>query len=189
MATNNKIIRDRSSGDMEDRLQARLMEKTEELAKGDDDKAKVARSRAEMFKDQWNGSALPELPGDVLPGYHICWLSQTNQYDSIDKRMALGYEPVKAVDLGAKFDHLSRLDSGKFEGCVSVNEMILFKIPEELYQEAMKLLHFELPMEHQTNISQSVRSAAEKDKGGKSLIEGGLLEMEKSNVDPANMKF
>jgi len=54
------------------------------------------RERIEAFRDRWQNTALPDIPEGLLPGFHLCWLSTTNNYDSIDKRMALGYEPVKA---------------------------------------------------------------------------------------------
>ena len=38
------------------------------------------------------------------------------------------------------------MTEGEFAGCVSCNEMILFKIEEELFQEIMKYLHHDLPM-------------------------------------------
>jgi hypothetical protein len=93
--------------------------------------------------------------------------------------MALGYEPVKAEELGNGFGSLGKMSSGKFEGCVSCNEMILFKLPEDIYQEVMHMLHVEDPLEHQRNITAQVRGAAAEGKGGRSLLEGGLLEMEK----------
>ena len=96
--------------------------------------------------------------------------------------MALGYEPVKAAELGKGFETLGKMSSGKFEGCVSCNEMVLFKIPEEIYQEVMRMLHLEDPLEHQRNITSQVRGAAETGKGGRSLLEGGLLEMEKESA-------
>jgi hypothetical protein len=46
-----------------------------------------------MWKDEWTQSALPNAP--LIPGWHVCWLSTTNSYDSIDKRVRLGYIPVK----------------------------------------------------------------------------------------------
>lgn len=187
MATNNKIIRERGDAS-EDRLEQRIAEKAEQLA-NEDPKMKVARDRIEAFRDQWNNTALPDIDSNIIPGFHLCWLSSTNTYDTIDKRIALGYEPVKAVELGQGYEHLAKMNSGKFEGCVSCNEMILFKIPSDLYNEAMKLMHFEMPLEHQQNITNSVRGAAENDKGGKSLLEGGLLEMEKTQVDPSKVKF
>ena len=109
-------------------------------------------------------------------------MSTTNQYDSIDKRLALGYEPVKASELGKGFESLGKMSSGKFEGCVSCNEMVLFKLPEEIYQEVMRMLHLEDPLEHQRNITAAVRSNSQEGKGGRSILEGGILEMEKETA-------
>ena len=53
-----------------------------------------AEERRKMWKDEWTQSALPAVP--ELKGWHLCWLSTTNSYDSIDKRIRLGYVPVKA---------------------------------------------------------------------------------------------
>ena len=171
----------RNKRDLEDRLQERVDEVVSTRSNiSDDDKAR--RERLDAFRDKWANSALPDLPEGIIPGFHLCWLSTTNNYDSIDKRMALGYEPVKAAELGKGFETLGKMSSGKFEGCVSCNEMVLFKIPEEIYQEVMRMLHLEDPLEHQRNITSQVRGAAETGKGGRSLLEGGLLEMEKESA-------
>ena len=111
--------------DLEDRLADRVQETKERIAAEDPDNVSK-RERAEAFRDRWQNSALPDLPKGVIPGMHLCWLSTTNNYDSIDKRMALGYEPVKAAELGNGFENLGKMSSGKFEGCVSCNEMVLF---------------------------------------------------------------
>ena len=163
--------------DVEDRLADRVQEIKERAAT--DGASSAQRERLEAFRDKWQNSALPEIPRDALPGMHLCWLSTTNTYDSIDKRVALGYEPVKASELGQGFEGLGKMNSGKFEGCVSCNEMILFKLPEEVYQEVMKMMHLEDPLEHQRNITASVRDTANEGKGGRSILEGGILEMEK----------
>jgi hypothetical protein len=82
------------------------------------------------------------------------------------------------------------MNSGKFEGCVSCNEMILFKLPEEVYQEVMKMMHLEDPLEHQRNITSSVRDTAKEGKGGRSILEGGILEMEKeARRATSNIRF
>jgi len=52
-----------------------------------------SEERRRMFRSEWLQEALPTPP--EIPGYHLCWLSSTNQYDPIHKRMRLGYEPVK----------------------------------------------------------------------------------------------
>jgi hypothetical protein len=164
--------------DLEDRMADRVQEVLERSTTASPDDI-ARRERLDAFRDKWANSALPDIPAGTIPGYHLCWLSTTNTYDSIDKRIALGYEPVKAEELGTGFGTLGKMSSGKFEGCVSCNEMILFKLPEDIYQEVMKLLHLEDPLEHQRNITAQVRGNAGEGKGGRSLLEGGLLEMEK----------
>jgi len=162
--------------DVEDRLADRVLEVK---ARSESSEDLSNRERIEAFRDKWQNSALPDIPKDAIPGMHLCWLSTTNTYDSIDKRMALGYEPVKAAELGKGFETLGKMSSGKFEGCISCNEMVLFKLPEEIYQEVMRMMHLEDPLEHQRNITSQVRSTAQEGKGGRSILEGGILEMEK----------
>jgi hypothetical protein len=175
--------------DIEDRLLDRVEEVKDRMAAEDPD-AKSKRERAEAFRDRWQNSALPDIPKGLIPGFHLCWLSTTNNYDSIDKRMALGYEPVKASELGKGFENLGKMSSGKFEGCVSCNEMVLFKLPEEIYQEVMKMLHHDDPLEHQRNITANVRSTSQEGKGGRSILEGGILEMEKeASKANSNIRF
>ena len=174
--------------DLDDRLEARVAEVKERASANSDDV--MRRERIDAFRDKWQNSALPDLPKDAIPGFHLCWLSTTNQYDSIDKRLALGYEPVKAAELGKGFESLGKMSSGKFEGCVSCNEMVLFKLPEEVYQEVMRMLHLEDPLEHQRNITASVRSNSQEGKGGRSILEGGILEMEKETAKAnSNIRF
>jgi hypothetical protein len=175
--------------DLDDRLADRVQETKERIA-AEDPSNISKRERAEAFRDKWQNSALPDLPGGIIPGFHLCWLSTTNNYDSIDKRVALGYEPVKASELGKGFEGLGKMSSGKFEGCVSCNEMVLFKLPEEIYQEVMRMMHLEDPLDHQRNITASVRNTAQEGKGGRSVLEGGVLEMEKEAAKAnSNIRF
>jgi hypothetical protein len=183
---NARIKRDTSATrDLDDRLANRAGEVV--ASRNTASEADLARKeRLDAFRDKWANSALPDLPKDIIPGFHLCWLSTTNTYDSIDKRMALGYEPVKAGELGKGFEALGKMSSGKFEGCVSCNEMVLFKLPEDVYQEVMRMLHLEDPLEHQRNITAQVRDTAQGNKGGRSVLEGGLLEMEKESAKANN---
>ena len=80
-----------------------------------------------------------------MDGWHLCWLSTTNSYDSIDKRMRLGYVPVKADELPGYEDY--RVKSGEHVGYISCNEMLLFKLPMDIYQEVMLYQHHEKPRE------------------------------------------
>ena len=174
--------------DIDERLADRVQETKDRIATtGEKD---LNRERIEAFRDKWQNNALPDIPDGLVPGFHLCWLSTTNNYDSIDKRMALGYEPVKAAELGKGFEGLGKMSSGKFEGCVSCNEMVLFKLPEEIYQEVMRMMHLEDPLEHQRNITANVRSTAKDGQGGRSILEGGVLEMEKEAAKAnSNIRF
>ena len=175
--------------DLDDRMAERAQEVIERSMTADPDDV-ARRERLDAFRDKWQNSALPDIPAGTLPGMHLCWLSTTNTYDSIDKRMALGYEPVKAGELGKGFEGLGKMNSGKFEGCISCNEMVLFKLPEDVYQEVMRMLHLEDPLEHQRNITAQVRETAQDRKGGRSMLEGGLLEMEReTNKANKNIRF
>ena len=38
-----------------------------------------SEERRRMFRSEWLQEALPKPP--EIPGFHLCWLSTTNQYD------------------------------------------------------------------------------------------------------------
>ena len=128
----------------------------------------TSSERRKMFRE-FVQEALPTPPN--TPGWHYCWLSTTNQYDSIHKRMRMGYEPVKADDL-PEFKHLVN-KSAEYEGCISVNEMLLFKLPQEVYQEMMEEYHFNMPLEEEERIRQNALPS-ERDSNGRQLgsVEG-----------------
>lgn len=101
--------------------------------------------RRRLIRSEWSQDVLPTPP--ATPGWHYCWLSTTNSADPIYKRMQKGYEPVKAVTIPGFAQYTAT--QGEFEGCVSCNEMLLFRIPEELYQEYMLVMHYERPMDEE----------------------------------------
>jgi len=126
-----------------------------------------SEERRRMFRSEWLQEALPTPP--EIPGYHLCWLSSTNQYDPIHKRMRMGYEPVKAEELPG-FEHL-RVKAGEHAGFVSCNEMILYKMPMDLYQEIMFEIHHRAPLEEQDKIKvQQEQLLGARDSGGRSLV-------------------
>jgi hypothetical protein len=100
----------------------------------------------------------------------------TNQYDPIYKRIRMGYEPVKADDI-PEFNHL-RLKSGEYEGCISVNEMVLFKLPQEIYQEMMEEYHHNMPLEEEERLRANALTNEARDSHNKQLgvIEGDGIE-------------
>ena len=133
--------------------------------------------RRKMWKDEWTQSALPNVP--ELKGWHVCWLSTTNSYDSIDKRIRLGYTPVKSEEIPG-FENY-RVKAGEHDGCIACNEMILFKIPETVYQDIMAHFHHDMPLEEATKIKLQAEQVVGRDSNGKSLgqIEGDGL----GNID------
>jgi hypothetical protein len=127
-----------------------------------------SQERRKMFRE-FSQEALPTPP--AIPGWHYCWLSTTNQYDPIHKRTRMGYEPVKAEEL-PDFSNF-RVKSGEFEGLISVNEMVLFKIPADIYQEIMEEYHHNMPLEEEERIKANA-VLPERDSNGKQLgtVEG-----------------
>jgi hypothetical protein len=103
------------------------------------------------FRDEWTSTALPQPPG--IPGYHLCWLSTTNSYDPIYKRVRMGYEPVRIAETPG-FE-VYKVKSGEYEGMVGCNEMLLFKVPNELYDEMMNYFHYEKPLEEEEMLQQN----------------------------------
>ena len=142
-----------------------------------------AQERRKMWSDEWTQSALPKVP--ELPGWHLCWLSTTNSYDSIDKRLRLGYVPVMADEFPG-FENY-RVKAGEQTGFIACNEMILYKLPMEIYQEAMLQMHHELPMDEADKVRLQVEQlqGSGRDSNGKSLVnvEGeGFGEFDRNNV-------
>lgn len=143
-----------------------------------------AQERRKMFSDEWTQSALPKLP--EMPGWHLCWLSTTNSYDSIDKRIRLGYVPVKTEEIPG-FENY-RVKAGEHAGFIACNEMLLFKIPMEVYQDIMLHMHHEKPMEESEKIRVQLEDLqGARDSSGRSLgrVEGeGFGEIERSVPTP-----
>ena len=109
--------------------------------------------RRKQMRAEWTQDILPTPP--KVAGWHFCWLSTTNSADPIYKRIQKGYTPVKANELIGFTQH--KVTEGEFEGCISCNEMLLFKIEEELYQDIMTYLHHELPMSEEELLKANVK--------------------------------
>jgi len=132
-----------------------------------EDKFISAQERRKMWSEEWTQSALPKLPN--MDGWHLCWLSTTNTYDSIDKRIRLGYVPVKSEELPGYEDY--RVKSGEHVGYISCNEMLLFKLPMDIYQEVMTHMHHDKPREEADKIRVQLESLqGKRDSNGRSLV-------------------
>ena len=78
-------------------------------------------------------SNLPNLP--KIPGWHLCWLKTTNPRDSIQQRIAFGYEPVKPEELpGWEY---AIINGGDWDGFIGLEEKLAFKLPMRLYDKYM----------------------------------------------------
>ncbi len=133
-----------------------------------EEKFASSQERRKMWSDEWTQSALPKVP--EIPGWHLCWLSTTNAYDTIDKRMRLGYVPVKADEYPG-FDNY-RVKAGEHVGYIACNEMLLFKLPMDVYQEVMTHLHYEKPREEEEKIRIQVENLqGARDSSGKRLVQ------------------
>lgn len=141
-----------------------------------------SEERRSMFRSEWVQEALPKPP--EIPGYHLCWLSTTNSYDPIHKRLRMGYTPVKAEEIKG-FDSYV-LKSGEFAGFVACNEMLLYKLPMDIYQEIMAEFHHNMPLEEQEKIKLQVEQIqGARDSRGRPL---GSIEGDGLNFDnPASV--
>ena len=132
-----------------------------------EDKFISTQERRKMWSEEWTQSALPKLPS--LDGWHLCWLSTTNSYDSIDKRMRLGYVPVKADEIPGYEEY--RVKSGEHVGYISCNEMLLFKLPMDIYQEVMTHMHHDKPREEAEKIKVQMENLqGQRDSNGRPLL-------------------
>lgn len=131
--------------------------------------------RLDMFRLQYMQARLPDLP--TIPGFHVCWLSTSNQSDSIQWRTRLGYTPITAEDVPG-FTHMT-LKTGEFAGLIGVNEMLAYKLPEDLYQMYMAEAHHNAPLSEDEKIASRIESMREQLEGdGGKLIEGdGMKEL------------
>ena len=132
-----------------------------------EDKFISAQERRKMWSEEWTQSALPKLPS--MDGWHLCWLSTTNSYDSIDKRIRLGYVPVKSDELPGYENY--KVKSGEHVGYISCNEMLLFKLPMDVYQEVMTVMHHDKPREEAEKVKVQMESLqGQRDSNGKPLV-------------------
>ena len=142
---------------------------SEDVRRQDADGTIKTVSERRKFRNEWSQEALPTPP--EMPGWHMCWLSTTNSYDPIHKRLRMGYELVKSSEIPG-FEHF-KMKSGEYEGAVTVNEMILAKIPNDLYQDLMTEIHHYAPLEEEGKLKSSV-IRGERDSNGRLLgsVEG-----------------
>lgn len=166
----------------------RLKKDPAATARGSRDNADVSRvqdgmtlsasERRRMLRQVGVQEVLPTPP--EVPGFHLVWLSTTNSTDPIHKRLQMGYQPVKMSEVPG-FEQY-KVDGGQFDGCVQCNEMLLFKIPMEIYQDLMAIYHHDMPLEQEQAIRERVMGTHEVDSNGRPLntVEGDFSRLGQS---------
>jgi hypothetical protein len=142
--------------------------------------------RLELLRGTGLNTILPDIP--PIPGYHICWLSQSNPRDTIPQRIRLGYTPVRPSDVpGFNFHETSINRGGTYGDVIAINEMIAFKLPEHLYQLYMKELHHTEPNKQEAALRETaerIRNEAQ-GKGADVIWDDGMEAIAlQSNVRP-----
>lgn len=129
--------------------------------------------RVEMFRQQFIQAALPDLP--KIPGYHTCWLTTTNPRDSIQARIRLGYEPIKAEDIPG-WEYVT-VKTGEYAGFIGINEMLAFKLPMHLYKAFMKAVHYDAPNQEEARLADTAAQINEQaQRMGSRVDEGDGIE-------------
>lgn len=120
------------------------------------------------FRDEFTQEALPKPP--EIPGFHCCWLSTTNQWDPIPRRVRMGYVPVRPDEVPG-FEYMTQ-KSGQWEGMIGINEMLLYKVPVDVWKRIMTEFHHNAPINEESGIRNSALAVAEElhDSDGKSLV-------------------
>lgn len=142
-----------------------------------------SQERRRMFRSEWVQESLPSPP--PIPGFHVCWLSTTNGYDPIHKRVRMGYQPVKIEEVPG-FENY-KVKAGENTGFVACNEMLLYKLPEEIYQEIMAELHHYAPQDEADKIRVQAEQLQGSDRNGRRLgqIEGeGIQNLDQAKPVP-----
>lgn len=141
------------------------------------------KERRRMFRSEWVQESLPSPP--PIPGFHVCWLSTTNGYDPIHKRLRMGYTAVKIEEVPG-FENY-KVKAGEHEGFVACNEMLLYKLPEDIYQEIMAELHHYAPQDEADKIRIQAEQVQGSDSNGKRLgqLEGeGIQSLDQARPVP-----
>lgn len=137
-----------------------------------DDAERTRADYIKAFAQEMYNNILPETP--KIPGYHTCWISTTNTSDTPQRREAHGYTRVRPDDLPG-YDHIT-LTQGSFAGCIGLNEMILMKLPVDLWHAFMKISHEDRPYEQENTVRDVVRYLQEqaRDGGGDVYLGTGM---------------
>lgn len=131
-----------------------------------------------MIESEYDNAVLANPP--KLQGYHLCWLTTSSQYDTLQKRQRVGYVPVAQSEMPG-FDASMGMSLVGHEGLVTCNELVLHKILDRRYQLIMNMFHHKKPTEALRGIVQSNKdNGAMVDDDGDHSVEAGFTTLERS---------
>lgn len=136
--------------------------------------------RRDAFRQSFFQSHLPDLP--KIEGFHVCWLTTANVQDPIHARIRYGYELLDADEFPG-WGHIKSPNSAAYPGKIVVNEMIAAKIKLTLYQDYMREVHHDRPLEEAAKIRNDalgvVDTINQNSRGAKARLTSGTEQMAK----------
>lgn len=136
------------------------------------DRVLTDAERLEEFRKANFADALPNLP--KIPGYHVCWLTTTNNKDTVQSRERMGYEPVRPEEVRG-FEYAVG-KGGLVDGLIHVNEMVAYKINSRLYEAYMQEAHHHAPAREEEKLTDTAQQTQEQLKklGSRAAIGDGV---------------
>lgn len=125
------------------------------------------KERRAMLMDV--NTLLPTPP--AMPGFHLFWATTTNNKDPISNRQKIGYSLVTRAEM-PDFCLDSQKDGTSTEDRIMVNEMVLMKIDQEVWEDDMLYKHYDAPKEFIDNLKNSVQFSRD-GKGRQIAYSGG----------------
>jgi hypothetical protein len=119
----------------------------------------TSSERRRMIREEWQQNALP-VPPDI-PGFHVCWLTTNSSVDSIHRRLKAGYTLVRKDELVGFEAESVQNGANQYADYVCCNEMVLGKIPMEVYQAAIEEFHHYGPQQEEAAIRSRMQQQAE----------------------------
>jgi hypothetical protein len=139
--------------------------------------------RMAAYRNEMYSNVLPTLP--KIEGYHVCWVSTTNQSDTVQWRESIGYSRITPDEVKG-FEHVT-VTSGLYAGSVMLNEMIAMKVPLKIYFGYMHIAHHERPLEHQAKMGRDLAGLRQNGDGVKVELADGSQSFMRASAEPRPM--
>lgn len=117
-----------------------------------EDRQLIDPDRLEEFRKSFAAEKLPRLPD--ISGFHVCWLTTTNNADPLYRRLNWGYELIKTPE--APGFERSEIKTGEYQGCIGAGEMLAAKVPIELYEMMMTEVHYTQPLAEEGKLRSAI---------------------------------